>query len=275
MGYGGVINKVVDPFGWGSSDAVGTPNASKVGRDYAGLLSAWQQGMPQVLSTATQYSPQFTDLALANNNRWWQGSDGTPGAAQLFSDTIVPLMNDANSQTRASNLADLTALGPEAAAAMMNADPSNRALLDLLTSQATSELGLGSSLDPSQMRLVEQSVRSGQAARGMGYGPADAYGETLGVSAFGNALKQQRVGNANSVVSLRNSITSPGLAAIMNSEGQVNQALGASGAGGAAASTAAGSAVAPANDMFGMIYNASAGAKIATGNNQAAENNSY
>jgi hypothetical protein len=69
--------------------------------------------------------------------------------------------------------------------AAKNADPELAALLDQITAQAGTELGSGASLDPQLMRLFTQGIRGGQAARGLGLGPADAYMEGLGVTQFG------------------------------------------------------------------------------------------
>jgi hypothetical protein len=61
---------------------------------------------------------------------------------------------------------------------------------------------LGDQLSPSQRRNIAQSVRAGQAARGMGLGPSDVYEEAIQTSGYGDILRQQRLDNLRSSAGL-------------------------------------------------------------------------
>jgi hypothetical protein len=71
-------------------------------------------------------------------------------------------------------------------------DPAQAALLGEMNNQALSELKLGATLDPSLAREVSQSVRGGQAARGLALGPANVYQEAMQIGSAGQALRNQR-----------------------------------------------------------------------------------
>jgi hypothetical protein len=80
-------------------------------------------------------------------------------------------------------------------------DPANNALYGEMNKQALSELQLGAQLDPSLRREVEQSVRGGQAARGVGFGPSDIYTEAMQTGSAAQALRNQRRAFAGNVAS--------------------------------------------------------------------------
>jgi len=107
-----------------------------------------------------------------------------------------------NSQSRAADVADVANLGPSAVAAIKASNPQQQQLLDALNQQAAQGLSLGASLDPSLRREIQQGVRSGQTARGMGYGPSDLYEEALTTGRAGEALQNQRRAFASSVAGI-------------------------------------------------------------------------
>lgn len=92
--------------------------------------------------------------------------------------------------------------------ALRLADPDSAALLDTLTESATGEMALDNQMDPSQLRLVEQSGRSSAAARGMGFGPSDAFAESFAKLGYGDQLRDKRRGNALNLAQLRTAIAS-------------------------------------------------------------------
>ena len=83
------------------------------------------------------------------------------------------------------------------------ADPTNADLLDQLSQVTGSDLTRDNQLDPNQNRIVEQSSRTGAAARGMGFGPADAFRETFAKLDFGDKLRDKRRGAAMTLFQLR------------------------------------------------------------------------
>lgn len=76
--------------------------------------------------------------------------------------------------------------------ANMAQNPQMFGLLNTLNDRAASDLALGNQMNAGQTRMVQQSARAGQAARGLGMGPADVYGETLMQQGYGDQLLQQR-----------------------------------------------------------------------------------
>jgi hypothetical protein len=98
----------------------------------------------------------------------------------------------ARSRSRAGDIADISALGPQARAAIKAASPEQAALADTLTAQAQSGLAAGSRLTPEQQRMVEQQTRSGLAARGLAQGPSGALQEAVRSQMAGAGLQQQR-----------------------------------------------------------------------------------
>jgi hypothetical protein len=63
MAYGGIINKIVDPFNLASPSAPNPPTAGKVGQDFSGLLDVWLGKQPQILGAEQQFNPQYAQLA--------------------------------------------------------------------------------------------------------------------------------------------------------------------------------------------------------------------
>lgn len=144
------------------------------------------------------------------------------GLLDLYTNDIAPQLGASEraqtSLQRTNDIADVARLGPEAMAAMRASDTGTTALLDQLTKAAGEGMDAGSSLGPLQ-RQFEQQIRSGQSARGMGYGPGDVYNEGLGVAQFGQQLKQQREQQAGNVVGMRKQIYGDPFERILNRQG--------------------------------------------------------
>ncbi len=147
------------------------------------------------------------------NREWAQGNAALSAYAQLREPTLALARADAadygdlwrrasNDQLafdirstttkRGGDLADFEALGPEYVAQLRATNP----LLAKYYDAASGNLDLGSRLSPEQEMELEQYVRGGQAARGMGLGPADLYQEALQKTSFGEQLRQQRMAEA-------------------------------------------------------------------------------
>ena len=103
-------------------------------------------------------------------------------------------------QARANRLADAAALTPSYIATERAANPQAAGLLDTLTSNTNRDLSYGTNLTPAQQVQFNQSVRGGEAARGMGFGPSDVFNESLQESGYGQNLYQQRMQAAQSLV---------------------------------------------------------------------------
>jgi hypothetical protein len=181
------------------------------------------------------------------------------------------------SSQRGADIADVARLGPQALQAIMQSDPRTAALIEQLTGRASSELGMGANLDPSLMRLATQGVRARQTGMLGGTGNAGDYGEALGLSAFGQQLKQQRQGFGNQVVQLRNQIygdpfqrilSRPG-AGLGPAAGAVGQAQGLS-AGAGNAMNLLNPESSYAGDIYSGNWNALVNQSIGNANNQNA-----
>ena len=99
---------------------------------------------------------------------------------------------------RNADFGDFQRLGPEYVAALRQNNP----LLAALYDRAQADFALGDQLNPFQQRQVQQAVRAGQSARGLGLGPVDVYEEALRTGEFGQQLQQQRFQQAGAAQGL-------------------------------------------------------------------------
>jgi hypothetical protein len=239
MGYGGVLNTIVDPFGVGDTGTPNTPRPGKVGQDYLGLINAYAKGAPTVFNTEEQFKPAYNALNLS------ELSKSIPALTGFLSDNTG----------KASDI-------------VRNLNPGQANLMDSLTTSANDQLNAGASLDPQLERLFQQSTRGAQAARGMGFGPSDAFKESLGMTEFGNDLRTQREQFATNVAGANSQYeTQPALNLLTQLPAE-----------GMALNQASGPSIIPSNqsyDAFNTAYNARAAANIAGANNSAAAANSY
>ena len=163
-------------------------------RNYAAetrdTLQAQLDLAPQKYAAEAQFAPKYQALQLGLLQQ------ATPELLKLYKEQIAPTMGEveaaARSRSRAGDIADISALGPQARAAIKAASPEQAALADTLTAQAQSGLAAGSRLTPEQQRMVEQQTRSGLAARGMAQGPSGALQEAVRSQMAGAGLQQQR-----------------------------------------------------------------------------------
>jgi hypothetical protein len=203
----------------------------------AGLASVLMNGMP---------SPGGRDIPAGVK---WIGKGGTVSSGTRSVPASPGLIKMYGSAT--SGVRD----------AARETNPEMYALLDKLTSSASSDLALGNELSPEQMRLVQQSSRSGAAARGLGMGPADVFNETIAATGYGDELAQQRKAWAAQVLGLDknfadtesgNALNLLGVGNSISSSNPINGLLGL------------------AHDNSMTAYNAKASSNIASANNTAA-----
>jgi hypothetical protein len=180
----------------------------------------------------SQYTPdaagqqlnQLQTLLLGTrggNNAPWNPTQPQEGLLSTYTGTVAPQLETSqealSSSQRGADIADLSRLGPQGLSAIKASNPAAAQLLDRLTGTATSELGMGAALDPSLMRLVRQGVLSRNTGTLTGTGNAGDYGMALGLSQFGNQLRQQRVGNASNALGLSQSMYSQPLQGYLGS----------------------------------------------------------
>lgn len=207
MGLGGLVNGIMGATG--NSPKIGTPNPTGVGKDFSGLLQAYINGQPDILTAEQTYKPQYAKLEQS--------------------------------------------LLPGGVDALRKATPGASSLIDKLTQSASEQLNSGANLDPALRQVTEQSLRGGQAARGLGFGPSDAVTESTALTGLGNTLRQQRQGFAGSTAAL-------GLSSYLPAAMQMT--------GSAGPTIVNPSAV---YDMFNTAYNAKASSNIANQNAQVAQ----
>lgn len=195
------------------------------------------------------------------------------GLLRMMEEDVLPSQIRQNTQQRAGDIADVERLGPDARRAIAAASPESARLLSLLQADAQEGLELGATLDPSLRREVAQSVRAGQAARGMGKGPVDLYTEALETGSAAEALRATRRANAGTTIGLDQQLYGNMFQNILNrsnpqqAQGAVNQA---SGVGGQSGPQLFNPESAYASDLFNTNFNAHFNELINRRNNQAA-----
>lgn len=172
---------------------------------YEGISIASQvKNAGKVYAANAQYAPLYSQLNEEDLASMLNGSNGQPGFLSEYQNSIMPALTaaqtTANTATRTANLNDAANLTPQYLANERAANPGAAGLLDNLTSNANRDLSYGTELTPAEKTQLNQSVRGGEAARGMGNGPADVFDESMADTGFGQSLYQQRQGEAQGLV---------------------------------------------------------------------------
>ena len=151
---------------------------------------------PQRLALSQQYDPEYAKIQ----------TDIIGQSLDRIAPTINRVSQEATTAQRSADIADVEQLGPRAIAAFKAANPELAGLLDEFSKQAQSELAAGTSLTPDLRREVEQSIRAGQSARGMGFGNSDLLQEAMTSGAAGLALQDRRRKFAADVAGMQSGI---------------------------------------------------------------------
>ena len=255
---------------------VSAPDGRNPSKELGLNVAAQTSVAPALLSGDQTYLPQFADLASRMQASTAQSQANTIASLQpQLTATDTAAYNTAAHSTRAATVADLQEFSPGVAAAWRAANPGSATLLDQLNNSAQQGLDAGYNLTPQEQRQVQQNVRGAAAARGMGYGPADALQESQALTMQGEGLRNQRLAQAGSVASLNASVTPNSIATLTGMN--VPQVTRAGALLPGAAQLNSGSAPSlfdPTNsyfqDLWSTNYNANAAANIATANNSAA-----
>lgn len=250
----------------------GTPKSRSAATEGLATLDAQRQTAPGTLALEQQYRPEYADVSADTLSQYLTGNDAN-GAGVLG---ILPWLSDASreisSAGRTGLADDLVSIAPAVREASQVANPELWSLLGRLSTEANAELDAGAGLDPSLSREISQGVRSAQAARGMGYGPADVTAEVFARGERGEALRRNRQGFASGVAQLLGGAQQNPLAAA-TSASEPSTALSLLGSGQAGSSAAAPTLFDPfsayAADVYNTNYNADAAAKLAASNNMA------
>lgn len=201
------------------------------------------------------------------------------GLLGLYENAIAPTMERTqeamSSSQRASDVADVGNLGPAAMRAIAMSDPGSAGLVDMATSQAQHELGMGGNLTAAQLRQAQQAVRARSTGMLGGTGSAGDLNEAMGIGAYGQQLQQGRRQYAGQVLGQRQNFYGDAF----------NRILGRPGAGMGSSSNALNQASGMmgnnimsmlnpqssyAGDLYNTNYNALVNGAIANANNKNA-----
>ena len=233
--------------------AGGTKKPKTVTRDpeaeYEAMYKTQLKYADPLYEADKKYTPLYTDLELANQERSLFGTEGGQGGVLDMITRAQPQIDEMTRRStayqREGDVADVEALGGRATAAFRESAGTTE-LLDTLRTQAQEGL-TGDILDPRLRREFAQSARSGQAARGMGYGTRGVAEESAFTAMQADALRRQRQNFAAQTVGTLQATSVDPFMAILGRPGQAMAA--GQGAFGQATDVASG---AGPSGMFGM-----------------------
>lgn len=150
-----------------------------------------QQYLPKemqlALDLAAKYQPQQYEQMLQ-----WQ---------RQYGPQFQEVANQLASSQRGAELADVEKYAGMIPGLLEKGEtPETTALRKMLMGQVSGELAMGTQLTPEQQRQVDQAIRSGQLARGMGYGQGDVNREAVATSLEGQNLLNQRQSKASQML---------------------------------------------------------------------------
>jgi len=121
------------------------------------------------------------------------------GLAREYQPQFQSLQEQLRSADISAQLGDVSRLAPQLQGIRQAAEtPEATAIRKTLADQILAEIQAGESLTDEQLRGVEQGVRSGQQARGLGFGQGSANREAVARSLEGRRLGLQRRAEAQS-----------------------------------------------------------------------------
>ena len=205
------------------------------------------------------------------------GTEDTPGLLSTYEGDVDPaLRRMAAAQQMSKVSGDVSAMeefGPAMREAIRAQDPERAALMDAMMGQAQEGVELGAQLSPYEQRQVAQGTRSGQAARGMGYGPRDVAYENIAQLETGRGEKQRRFAQGAQAAGLSQALYGdPFMQVLGRSSGMSPTA--AAGIGGQAAGMAPGRLFNPESQTAFGVYNQNAQRLLAANTATAANRTS-
>jgi len=221
------------------------PNA-----EYEAAITTQLKYAPQILEADKTYTPQYTDLELANQERTLFGTQGgQEGVLDMVSRAqprIDELTRQSTSYQREGDVQDVEAYGGRATAAFRDA-AGTTGILDQLRTQAEEELGAEGILDPRLRREFDQVISQGQARLGKGYSAGDLTEKAAFTAMQANSIRRDRQRFGQSVAGTLQATSVDPFQAILNRPGQAMAA--GQGAWGQASGLQSG---AGPTGMFGM-----------------------
>ncbi|MBM4210384.1 MAG: hypothetical protein FJ187_07510 [Gammaproteobacteria bacterium] len=132
-----------------------------------------------------EYRPQYTQLDLDMARQALYGDRGNNGLIALmrqYGPEAAAIQNQLAAQQYEADIANVERLAPASRRALEAADPLTAALLAKKNALAMERLENPYGITPAEERLLRQNSREAAAARGLGYGPNDAYNEAAYVT---------------------------------------------------------------------------------------------
>ena len=151
------------------------------------------------------YRPQYTQLDLDQARMALTGDKGDNGLLAImgqYGPEMARINQSALTTQRAGDIADVQNLAGSSRSAYDALNPEGAALLKRINALRQDELADPFAMTASQRREAEQNVRGAQAARGMGYGPTDAFTESLYLGDRQRGLYNERMQNAAQTIGL-------------------------------------------------------------------------
>lgn len=220
-----------------------------------------------------KYGPQYTQLEVDKARQALYGDKGNNGLLDLMARSgpeLARINQDTLSAQRAGDIADVQRLAGASRSAYDQLNPEGAALLHRINALRQEELANPYGMTASQTREAQQAVRGAQGARGLGFGPTDAFTEALYMGDRQRGLYNERMQGAAQTIGLNQNFYGDPFQQILgrpsgsNAQGLVNQAHG----------FGPQQVFDPYNGYFGEAYagnaNAANAANIAGANNKAA-----
>jgi len=184
-------------------DSPSAPAPLNYGQITADTLAAQVAEAPALYQANATYGPQYSQLQLSELENLLNGTPGQQGFLSEYAGTILPQLTTAQNTARAGQAAGtvqtLNDLGPAAQQAFTAANPGGAALQDALTKSATSQLALGTQLDPATVGQINRSVNANWSNRGLGTSSPAMLDDALQLNAGGQNLLAQRQSTASAV----------------------------------------------------------------------------
>ena len=162
---------------------------------------------PELVAAEKKWRPVNDQIFLDSFNRLTGGSGAN--VLETYRDTLSPMLQSAEDSAREqrarSDLGLLQNYGADTRTALLETDPEQKALSDLLLASAKEDLEGGGFSERDRMDLAED-IRSAQAARGLGGGPSDAAIEGLLNSEYRQALEDRARQAAGHAIGVRSQI---------------------------------------------------------------------
>ena len=173
------------------------------GQQTRDTLQAQVDLAPQLYEANATFGPKYSALQLSQLENMLNGTPGQQGYLSEYANTILPTLTTAQNTARqgqaAGTLDTLNNLGPAATAAFQSANPGGSALQDALTQTATSQLALGTQLDPAQLSQINRSVNANWSNRGLGTSAPAQLDAAVQEAVGGQNLLTQREQTASTV----------------------------------------------------------------------------